>query len=57
MPFRYVKGDDGRPIMPEVRAYITQRIIFCNNATCSHHRKGMVDLIIKDSEKSLDDLL
>jgi hypothetical protein len=20
MPFRYVKGDDGRPIMPEVRA-------------------------------------
>ncbi|KAH7389311.1 SAM-dependent RNA methyltransferase [Phaeosphaeria sp. MPI-PUGE-AT-0046c] len=35
MPFRYVKGDDGRPIMPE----------------------GMVDLIIKDSEKSLDDLL
>ncbi|KAF2833598.1 DUF431-domain-containing protein [Ophiobolus disseminans] len=35
MPFRYVKGDDGRPIMPE----------------------GMVDLIIRDSEKSLDDLL
>lgn len=35
MPFRYVKGDDGQPIMP----------------------KGMVDLIIKDSEKSLDDLL
>jgi len=35
MPFRYVKGDDGKPIMP----------------------KGMVDLIIKDSEKSLDDLL
>ncbi|KAF2127333.1 DUF431-domain-containing protein [Dothidotthia symphoricarpi CBS 119687] len=35
MPFRYVKGKDGKPIMP----------------------KGMVDLIIKDSEKSLDDLL
>ncbi|KAI8934182.1 hypothetical protein NX059_008931 [Plenodomus lindquistii] len=35
MPFRYVKGEDGQPIMP----------------------KGMVDLIIKDSEKSLDDLL
>ncbi|KAL1612572.1 hypothetical protein SLS60_000801 [Paraconiothyrium brasiliense] len=35
MPFRYVKGEDGRPIMPE----------------------GMVDLIIKDSEKGLDDLL
>ncbi|KAJ4358012.1 uncharacterized protein N0V89_002591 [Didymosphaeria variabile] len=35
MPFRYVKGEDGRPIMPE----------------------GMVDLIIKDSAKGLDDLL
>ncbi|KAL6706113.1 hypothetical protein ACN47E_006029 [Coniothyrium glycines] len=35
MPFRYVKGADGQPIMPS----------------------GMVDLIIKDSEKSLDDLL
>jgi len=35
MPFRYVKGEDGQPIMPQ----------------------GMIDLIIKDSEKSLDDLL
>ncbi|KAF2846275.1 DUF431-domain-containing protein [Plenodomus tracheiphilus IPT5] len=35
MPFRYVKGQDGQPVMPQ----------------------GMVDLIIKDSEKSLDDLL
>ncbi|KAJ4365144.1 hypothetical protein N0V83_008762 [Neocucurbitaria cava] len=35
MPFRYVKGEDGQPIMP----------------------KGMMELIIKDSEKSLDDLL
>ncbi|KAF1970522.1 DUF431-domain-containing protein [Bimuria novae-zelandiae CBS 107.79] len=35
MPFRYVKGQDGRPIMPE----------------------GMVDLIVKDSEKGLGDLL
>ncbi|KAF2662208.1 DUF431-domain-containing protein [Lophiostoma macrostomum CBS 122681] len=35
MPFRYVKGEDGRLIMPE----------------------GMMDLIIKDSEKGLDDLL
>ncbi|KAF2732451.1 DUF431-domain-containing protein [Polyplosphaeria fusca] len=34
MPFRYVKGNDGRPIMPD----------------------GMLDLIKKDSEKSLDDL-
>ncbi|KAL5120171.1 hypothetical protein ACEQ8H_001997 [Pleosporales sp. CAS-2024a] len=35
MPFRYVMGEDGRPIMPE----------------------GMVELIIKDAEKSLDGLL
>ncbi|KAE8843713.1 hypothetical protein HRS9122_04816 [Pyrenophora teres f. teres] len=34
MPFRYVKGEDGKPIMP----------------------KGMRDLIVKDSAKSLDDL-
>ncbi|KAL7816528.1 SAM-dependent RNA methyltransferase [Trichoderma aethiopicum] len=35
MPFRYVKGADGKPIMP----------------------KGMVELIQKDADKSLDDLL
>ncbi|KAF2872488.1 SAM-dependent RNA methyltransferase [Massariosphaeria phaeospora] len=35
MPYRYVKGNDGQPIMPE----------------------GMMDLIIKDSEKGLGDLL
>ncbi|KAF2466967.1 DUF431-domain-containing protein [Lindgomyces ingoldianus] len=35
MPFRYVLGKDGQPIMPE----------------------GMVDLIKKDSEKGLSDLL
>ncbi|KAK6851134.1 carboxypeptidase D [Apiospora arundinis] len=34
MPFRYVKGKDGKPIMPE----------------------GMVDLIKKDADKSIDDL-
>ncbi|KAI0873218.1 DUF431-domain-containing protein [Hypoxylon argillaceum] len=34
MPFRYVKGDDGNPIMPE----------------------GMIDLIKKDADKSIDDL-
>ncbi|KAF9738352.1 hypothetical protein PMIN06_009887 [Paraphaeosphaeria minitans] len=35
MPFRYVKGENGEPIMPE----------------------GMIELIIKDSAKGLDDLL
>ncbi|PVI07999.1 DUF431-domain-containing protein [Periconia macrospinosa] len=35
MPFRYVVGEDGAPIMP----------------------KGMVELIIKDTEKGLDGLL
>ncbi|KAI2606125.1 DUF431-domain-containing protein [Hypoxylon fragiforme] len=34
MPFRYVKDDEGNPIMPE----------------------GMVDLIKKDADKSIDDL-
>ncbi|KAI0471426.1 DUF431-domain-containing protein [Xylaria cf. heliscus] len=34
MPFRYVKGDDGKPVMPE----------------------GMMDLIKKDADKSIDDL-
>ncbi|KAM0519486.1 hypothetical protein ACHAPE_003660 [Trichoderma viride] len=34
MPFRYVKGADGKPIMP----------------------KGMVELIQKDADKSVDDL-
>ncbi|KAI5922751.1 SAM-dependent RNA methyltransferase [Camillea tinctor] len=34
MPFRYVEGPDGKPIMPE----------------------GMVDLIKKDADKSIDDL-
>ncbi|KAF2490998.1 DUF431-domain-containing protein [Lophium mytilinum] len=35
MPFRYVKGPDGQPIMPE----------------------GMVELIMKDSERGFGDLL
>ncbi|GKZ18866.1 hypothetical protein AbraIFM66951_001824 [Aspergillus brasiliensis] len=35
MPFRYVKGDDGEPIMP----------------------KGMVDLIKKDADQGIDDLV
>ncbi|KAJ9150046.1 DUF431-domain-containing protein [Coniochaeta hoffmannii] len=35
MPFRYVKGEDGKPIMPE----------------------GMVELIKKDADKAIDDLM
>ncbi|KAI1425057.1 DUF431-domain-containing protein [Xylaria sp. FL1777] len=35
MPFRYVKGDDGQPVMPE----------------------GMIDLIKKDADKSIEDLI
>ncbi|KAL2758116.1 hypothetical protein ACRALDRAFT_1047967 [Sodiomyces alcalophilus JCM 7366] len=34
MPFRYVKGQDGKPVMPE----------------------GMIELIQKDADKSIDDL-
>lgn len=35
MPFRYVKGEDGKPIMPA----------------------GMVELIKKDADKAIDDLM
>ncbi|KAI0399823.1 DUF431-domain-containing protein [Xylaria palmicola] len=35
MPFRYVKGDDGKPIMPE----------------------GMMELITKDADKSINDMM
>ncbi|EAT87533.2 hypothetical protein SNOG_05142 [Parastagonospora nodorum SN15] len=55
MPFRYVKGEDGRPIMPEARK---QHLLFQLGPRFTDIiRQGMVDLIIKDSEKSLDDLL
>ncbi len=52
MPFRYVKGDDGKPIMPEVGQDVA--------AGCRAIRmltpQGMVDLIRADADKAIDDL-
>jgi ribosome biogenesis SPOUT family RNA methylase Rps3 len=51
MPFRYVKGSNGKPIMPEVSpALVLQRYFQINS------EQGMVDLIKKDSEKGFGDL-
>ena len=55
MPFRYVKGTDGRPIMPDVSRCCT--IVAVNLPLLIDAEQGMVDLIVKDSAKSLDDLL
>lgn len=59
MPFRYVKGEDGQPIMPKVCAPISlDHVVFQIHRLCAYLiTQGMVELIIKDSEKSLDDLL
>ncbi|PYH56379.1 uncharacterized protein BO96DRAFT_412532 [Aspergillus niger CBS 101883] len=60
MPFRYVKGDDGEPIMPKVRHGRE------NYSPQSHHvsshditdiSQGMVDLIKKDADQGIDDLV
>lgn len=51
MPFRYVKGDDGKPIMPEVSfCFIPLSFLFADKT------QGMVDLIRKDSDKAIDDM-
>lgn len=52
MPFRYVKSQDGKPIMPEVSA-----CTFDDAASQMLTEQGMIDLIVKDTEKGLDDLL
>lgn len=58
MPFRYVKGDDGQPIMPKVSLRSSfEHVTFQLEYLADLVLQGMVDLIIKDSEKSLDDLL
>lgn len=54
MPFRYVRGDDGQPIMPTVCFALNYRGI--ENEPFADRFQGMVDLIKKDAEKSIDDL-
>lgn len=51
MPFRYVKSDDGKPIMPEVSSCSLPLAIPSADKT-----QGMVDLIRKDSDKAIDDM-
>jgi ribosome biogenesis SPOUT family RNA methylase Rps3 len=52
MPFRYVKGENGQPIMPDVGnlQYYTARM------ATDRVMQGMVELIKKDSEKGFGDL-
>lgn len=53
LPFRYVKGSDGRPIMPEVRRVVS----LPRSLMKLTRRKGMFDLIKKDADRGVDDLL
>ena len=52
MPFRYVKGKNGEVVMPEVRRIC---VVTCDMVLID--LQGMLDLIKKDTEKGLDDLL
>lgn len=54
MPFRYVRGEDGGPVMPEVSMYTSLSLMF---AVLMHFVQGMFELIKKDADKGLDDLL
>jgi len=51
MPFRYVKGSSGEPIMPEV-----SQVLVLREYSLVNTEQGMVDLIKKDSEKGFGDL-
>ncbi len=62
MPFRYVKGADGKPVMPEVSAFSLITVLLSGLPTCMQAgylilEKGMIDLIKKDSEKGFGELL
>ncbi len=53
MPFRYMLDGKRQPILPEVtlsRAYQAQSSILTS-------QQGMLDVIKKDSERGIDDLL
>jgi hypothetical protein len=53
MPFKYVKGKDGKAIMPEVCS--TVKLMCLNiNTNCS---QGMIDLLGDDADKGILDLL
>ena len=52
MPFRYVKSEEGEPIMPDVSDFIPSLLMLSTDQTI----QGMVDLIRKDSDKAIDDM-
>jgi ribosome biogenesis SPOUT family RNA methylase Rps3 len=52
MPFRYVKSEEGEPIMPDVSDLIPSLTMLSTDQTI----QGMVDLIRKDSDKAIDDM-
>ena len=55
MPFKYVRADDGRPILPEVSPWaITLSFDRARKADCA---KGMLELLAKDADKDILDLL
>jgi ribosome biogenesis SPOUT family RNA methylase Rps3 len=51
MPFRYVKGSDGKPVMPEVRKS------HASLPKLTDQYQGMLELIRKDAEKGFGDLI
>jgi hypothetical protein len=53
LPFRYVKGEDGEPIMAKVRLRLFQR----PSDRADVIEQGMVDLIKADSKRGVGDLL
>lgn len=56
MPFKYVKGEDGKPVMPEVSSFASYnaKIKPCRTDSTS---QGMVKLLVDDMDKGIDDLL
>jgi hypothetical protein len=51
MPFKYVKGKDGKAIMPDVSQIVEN--IFSD----ANYSQGMIDLLGDDADKGILDLL
>lgn len=56
MPFRYVKGEDGHPMMPKVCLLIHMFLVYVPRTALIDRRQGMRELIGKDADKAIDDL-
>lgn len=55
MPFRYVKNDDGSPVMPEVSIKVSLICLKWDWRLTSN--QGMLDLIKEDSKKGVLDMV